>query len=85
MVRLTNEDYELVLATLPAALRKEITLAAQTDGESVIFDDDIGGEAYEAMMEYITLHEFTRDYDITPRGRELELIADSIYDQSGGA
>lgn len=85
MVRLTQEQYETVLVALPASLRKTLRAEASFGGsDAVTFGDGIANDIYNELMEYVVLHTLDRDQDITSRGREIERIADLIFDQSGG-
>ena len=83
MVQLKRDDYEMILPALRGPLRKRLKESAHENSSGVNFVDEIAGEVYDALMEYITQYGFDREYNITPRGRTLELIGDSILDQLG--
>lgn len=84
MVLLPRDDFEIVLLTLPAALRRKLQGVVTHSEKGVLFDDDVASDVYTSMMDYVVLHGYDKDYILTPSGEELENIALSIFDQSGG-
>ena len=84
MIRLSQGLYEMALAALSAPLRKRLEKAVTENGGFLQFDDEIGGDVYDELMAYVSLHGFDREYSMTPQGRALEVIADAIYSQFGG-
>ena len=80
-MRLSHEEFEMALAAMKAPMRKRLKQASAEKSGFIEFDADTGGDVYDALMEYVTLHGFDRDYRLTPQGRALEAIADSIFDQ----
>ena len=84
MITLPASDYTMVLATLSAPIRKKLKLEAMEGADSVMFGDGVAADVYTEVMRYIALFGLTQDHAVTPKGRELGLIAHSIFEQSGG-
>ena len=84
MVTLPASDFTMVMAALSAPIRKRLKVEAIEGSDSVMFGDGIAADVYTEVMRYIALFGLTQDHAVTLKGRELGLIAHSIFEQSGG-